>query len=72
MKIIYQLTGHRPETLDDQLDVTDIHGGLPQPTVSILAEITTRGYRWTDGSDGRLKCWQIEVGEENWPTNFII
>jgi DNA polymerase III epsilon subunit-like protein len=26
--------------------------------------LKTRGYRWSDGSDGRPKSWWIEVGEE--------
>jgi DNA polymerase III epsilon subunit-like protein len=26
--------------------------------------LKARGYRWSDGSDGRLKSWWIEVGEE--------
>lgn len=26
--------------------------------------LKTRGYRWSDGTDGRPKCWWIEVGEE--------
>jgi DNA polymerase-3 subunit epsilon len=24
-----------------------------------------RGYRWSDGSDGRLKSWYIDVDESN-------
>lgn len=41
--------------------------------VSVLAEnspldmkdaLKARGYRWSDGSDGRAKCWWIEVGGE--------
>ncbi|ANL43396.1 MULTISPECIES: 3'-5' exonuclease [Rhizobium] len=27
--------------------------------------LKARGYRWSDGSDGRLKSWWIEVGEED-------
>jgi DNA polymerase-3 subunit epsilon len=26
--------------------------------------LKARGYRWSDGSDGRPKSWWIEVGEE--------
>lgn len=26
--------------------------------------LKSRGYRWSDGSDGRPKCWWIDVGEE--------
>jgi DNA polymerase-3 subunit epsilon len=26
--------------------------------------LKVRGYRWSDGSDGRPKCWWIEVGED--------
>ncbi|MBX4926547.1 3'-5' exonuclease [Rhizobium binae] len=27
--------------------------------------LKARGYRWSDGSDGRLKSWWIEVGEDD-------
>ncbi|MGO8256624.1 3'-5' exonuclease, partial [Rhizobium ruizarguesonis] len=27
--------------------------------------LKARGYRWSDGSDCRLKSWLIEVGEED-------
>ncbi|MBX5082874.1 3'-5' exonuclease [Rhizobium lentis] len=27
--------------------------------------LKARGYRWSDGSDGRMKSWWIEVGEED-------
>lgn len=26
--------------------------------------LKSRGYRWSDGSDGRPKCWWIDVGED--------
>jgi DNA polymerase III subunit epsilon len=26
--------------------------------------LKSRGYRWSDGSDGRPKCWWIEVDNE--------
>lgn len=26
--------------------------------------LKARGYRWSDGSDGRPKCWWVELGEE--------
>ncbi|OWV70582.1 DNA polymerase III subunit epsilon [Rhizobium sp. R634] len=29
--------------------------------------LKARGYRWSDGSDGRLKSWWIEIGEEDLP-----
>jgi DNA polymerase-3 subunit epsilon len=43
-----------------------------KPTVRIWAEqspfelkdlLKRRGYRWSDGSDGRLKSWYVDVGE---------
>ncbi|MCY1249767.1 hypothetical protein D9M72_633330 [compost metagenome] len=27
-------------------------------------QLKGRGYRWSDGSDGRPKSWWIEIGEE--------
>ena len=29
--------------------------------------LKARGYRWSDGSDGRPKSWWIEVGEDAYP-----
>lgn len=26
--------------------------------------LKARGYRWSDGSDGRPKCWWTEIDEE--------
>jgi DNA polymerase-3 subunit epsilon len=28
-------------------------------------QLKARGYRWSDGSDGRLKSWWVEVDESN-------
>lgn len=35
--------------------------GSPFHTKDILK---ARGYRWSDGSDGRMKCWWIEIEED--------
>jgi DNA polymerase-3 subunit epsilon len=45
-----------------------------KPTVRIWAEqspfelkdtLKKRGYRWSDGTDGRPKSWYIDLGEES-------
>lgn len=28
-------------------------------------QLKSRGYRWSDGSDGRSKCWKMELAEED-------
>ncbi|EHS53182.1 DNA polymerase III subunit epsilon [Rhizobium sp. PDO1-076] len=51
----------------------ELYGASQRSRVRIFAEnspfdmkdhLKTRGYRWSDGSDGRPKSWWIEVGEE--------
>ncbi|MBB4343082.1 hypothetical protein GGE56_004471 [Rhizobium leguminosarum] len=51
----------------------ELHEASQTSRVRIFAEnsrfdmkdhLKTRGYRWSDGSDGRPKSWWIEVGEE--------
>ncbi|MBX5164538.1 MULTISPECIES: 3'-5' exonuclease [unclassified Rhizobium] len=51
----------------------ELYEASQRSRVRILAEnspfdmkddLKARGYRWTDGSDGRPKSWWIEVGEE--------
>lgn len=51
----------------------ELYQASQRTRVRVLAEnspfdmkdaLKARGYRWSDGSDGRPKCWWTEVGEE--------
>ncbi|MBY3049977.1 3'-5' exonuclease [Rhizobium laguerreae] len=53
---------------------TELYRASQRSRIRIFAEhspfemkdhLKGRGYRWSDGSDGRLKSWWIEVGEED-------
>ncbi|WP_027687558.1 3'-5' exonuclease [Rhizobium leguminosarum] len=53
---------------------TELYRASQRSRIRIFAEhspfemkdhLKARGYRWSDGSDGRLKSWWIEVGEED-------
>lgn len=67
------------EVLDREVDGTastafaELYEASQRSRVRIFAEnspfdlkdhLKARGYRWSDGSDGRPKSWWIEVGEE--------
>ncbi|MBY5568292.1 3'-5' exonuclease [Rhizobium leguminosarum] len=53
---------------------TELYRASQRSRIRIFAEhspfemkdhLKGRGYRWSDGSDGRLKSWWIEIGEED-------
>lgn len=53
---------------------TELYRASQRSRIRIFAEhspfemkdhLKARGYRWSDGSDGRLKSWWIETGEED-------
>ncbi|MFS8048741.1 3'-5' exonuclease [Rhizobium sp. BR 314] len=57
----------------DRAPFAELYEASKQSRVRIFAEnspfdqkdrLKARGYRWSDGSDGRLKSWWIEVAEE--------
>ena len=61
------------EHSDGDSPFTELYRASQRSRIRIFAEhspfemkdhLKARGYRWSDGSDGRLKSWWIEVGEE--------
>lgn len=57
----------------DRAPFAELYEASKQSRVRIFAEnapfdqkdrLKARGYRWSDGSDGRPKSWWIEIGEE--------
>ncbi|MBY5349234.1 3'-5' exonuclease [Rhizobium leguminosarum] len=59
---------------DGESPFTELYRASQRSRIRIFAEhssfemkdhLKARGYRWSDGSDGRLKSWWIEVGEED-------
>ncbi|WP_029874822.1 3'-5' exonuclease [Rhizobium leguminosarum] len=62
------------EQRDGESPFTELYRASQRSRIRIFAEhspfemkdhLKARGYRWSDGSDGRLKSWWIEVGEED-------
>ncbi|WSH31137.1 3'-5' exonuclease (plasmid) [Rhizobium beringeri] len=62
------------EQRDGESPFTELYRASQRARIRIFAEhspfemkdhLKARGYRWSDGSDGRLKSWWIEVGEED-------
>ncbi len=58
---------------DGRSAFAELYGASQRSRVRIFAEhspfdmkehLKTRGYRWSDGSDGRPKSWWIEIAEE--------
>ncbi|EJC85569.1 DNA polymerase III epsilon subunit-like 3'-5' exonuclease [Rhizobium leguminosarum bv. trifolii WSM2297] len=59
---------------DGESPFTELYRASQRSRIRIFAEhspfemkdhLKARGYRWSDGSDGRLKSWWIEVGEDD-------
>ncbi|MBY2926053.1 MULTISPECIES: 3'-5' exonuclease [Rhizobium] len=62
------------EQHDGESPFTELYRASQRSRIRVFAEhspfemkdhLKARGYRWSDGSDGRLKSWWIEVGEED-------
>ncbi|MBY3029627.1 3'-5' exonuclease [Rhizobium leguminosarum] len=62
------------EQHDGESPFTELYRASQRTRIRVFAEhspfemkdhLKARGYRWSDGSDGRLKSWWIEVGEED-------
>lgn len=58
---------------DECTPFAELYAASQRSRVRIFAEnspfdmkdhLKARGYRWSDGSDGRPKCWWIEIGED--------
>ena len=64
----------RPLAVSGELGMKCLLDTARRPTVRIWAEhspfeskdqLKARGYRWSDGSDGRPKSWWVEVDEKD-------
>jgi DNA polymerase-3 subunit epsilon len=64
----------RPDTAHLTTAFAELHRATQRSRVRIYAEnspydykdhLKSRGYRWSDGSEGRPKSWWIEVDEAN-------
>ena len=62
--------------VDGERPFAELYRASQRSRIRIFAEhspfemkdhLKARGYRWSDGSDGRLKSWWIEIGEEDLP-----
>ncbi|MBY2905543.1 3'-5' exonuclease [Rhizobium leguminosarum] len=62
------------EQHDGESPFTELYRASQRSRIRVFAEhspfemkdhLKARGYRWSDGSDGRLKSWWIEVDEED-------
>jgi DNA polymerase-3 subunit epsilon len=69
---LLEVLGQQPDS-GSRTAFAELHDASQRARVRVYAEnspfdmkdhLKSRGYRWSDGSDGRPKSWWIEVGDE--------